>query len=256
MRSKDSLVSWVLVPCLCASTMVFSGPASAVGGKIDGVIHGPLFVITAEANGKTGSATVTPSDIPLTGEYIHNFSSPLQIVAGDGTLLGRVDRLTCYLNSDPVVSIGFAVTASNVATNFTISSAIISFGAVTNASATASGGTTLTDNDGNGATLIGGYLGGTKSFQPSTNLGPFSQLVRNLNAGGNMSDSASEAFGWSTIFGNTTSMASQFAFTLSANDQASGTGVFALVVPEPSGMIALASGVVGLAGLLVRRRII
>ncbi len=247
-----NIVSSLIVPALCA--VALATPSVAFAGS--GQISSTLFHVDAVSGSLTGSA-----DIPLvggpsaSGDYFWNLDAPITVKASDSTVLGVITGLSTYINTDPMVSMSFSVVSGGSATLWTLSSATVNFPAM-NASGISSAAMTITDSDGGAATTTGNYLAGVKSFQASTNLGTFSSLVGNLSAGANLSATGSENFplvGYSPIVGSVSSIQTAFSFTLSANDQASGTGVFA-VVPEPGGVLQMATCLTGFAGLLIRRR--
>ncbi len=250
-----SIVSGLLAPVLCAATFGVSSATYAGNASISS----SLLTIQATANSQSGIVSIPMSGSPdANGEYFWNSTSPIQVTAvnNPGVVLGTITSLSTYINTDPIVTIAFSVISGSAATSWSISSATLSFPALSNPGALASGAITITESDGNTATIKGGYAGGTKTFQPATNVGIFANLVSNTSAGANLSSTVSEAYpgvGYTPILGSVTAMQTTAAFELSANDQASGTGVFA-IVPEPSAILALATGLTGLAGLVVRRR--
>ena len=79
----------------------------------------------------------------------------------------------------------------------------------------------------------------------------FSQLVPGFTVGPLGSSASSQNSGLQTITGSVSSIQSFFDFTLSANDEASGTSNFA-VTPEPSSLVLLLGAAV--MGLLGARR--
>jgi len=161
-----------------------------------------------------------------------------------------INNLKVTLDSDPQVLFSFAVTAGNTNTTFTFSSDVVSFGAITNPSASASAAITLTDNNGDGASLMGKYAGNTSSYRADTNLGNYAYLVPNLTAGAFSTANGNGSLN-TPIAGNVTDMSTEFKFVVTRLDSASGTSNFT-IVPEPASIIGLAAGFVGL--LSMRRR--
>jgi hypothetical protein len=157
--------------------------------------------------------------------------------------------------ADPQVTLGFAVTAGASATNFTISSSIVNFDPLNVTDAYATAAISITDLNSNGASITGLYAGdkcyearynATSTFESGTLyaglVDPFTAPMQSSGIGdGDTSDG---------IAGPVYSIASQYKFTLSARDQASGTSTFE-VVPEPGAASLLA---VGVLSLLSRRR--
>lgn len=212
-------------------------------------------MITAQSGADSGSWQIT---LPTLGPDTWQLTSPVDIYSSTNPslVLGEIDGLSVFLDSDPTVSLNFAVIAGATTTTFTISSPVVSFGALSNPQAFATAAVTLTDNDGNGATFSGLYPG-TESYQALYNGASslFASLVPTFSVGPNDSNISSQRFpvtGTVTIPGSVTDIQSQFNFTLTANDEASGTSRFN-VVPEPSSLLLAALGGLGLMWRLRRR---
>jgi hypothetical protein len=214
--------------------------------------------------------------------WLAGYAGELSKSWGDPTLTDRskfialgdsgafLQSLTISLDGDPKVKVQFSVLAGLTNTAFTITPATStppSVGpvtlAATNPTATATASITVTDCDGNGAWAA-----------PDAQYGTFYRAIYNTNQtfaslidgaiGGPVGTinvlpddgKTGEGFkAWTTIPGSVTSMTAQFSFTLSANDTASGTSSFTVVpVPEPGSMLAMFTGIVGMAGFALRRR--
>lgn len=194
-------------------------------------------------------------NVPITGDSF-TWDSPdgwSQEVWGSGHLLGTITDLKVTLDGDPNASVFFGVMAGAAPTNFNISSALVGFGAIPGAIGSASGGVTVTDTSGNGATLVGNYAGNTLSYQAEYNNGiVFANLVGNAAAPGvtaTQSGSLSNVPIGPPVF----NIQSKFSFVLSPNDVGSGTGNFS-ITPEPSSICLAAVGAAGLAFFARRRR--
>ncbi len=203
---------------------------------------GIIGMVEVTATSETGSGTVDIG-VPLSGDW-HPLN-PTIIVDSGGHMLGTVNELTLGTDYDPAVSLGFFVTAGASTTTFTISSPVVSFGSLINQQGVATAGVTLTDGDSNGATSTG-LFAVNKAYEAVYNgSSVFADLISPVAAGIDSSQTTSDRFpavGTVGIGGAITSIQSQFSFTLSANDLASGTSTFR-IVPEPSSMIlALISG--------------
>ena len=163
-----------------------------------------------------------------------------------------VTDLTLTMNADPDVGIEFGVRANSSATTFTILSEVVTFGALVNPTAYASAAVTLTDKSPSGASITG--LFGGKTHQARYNgSSVFADLVSGFSIISGTQTNSEEygnAFSMITINDTLTSIESEFKFTLSGKDSASGTSNF-VVVPEPSSIIALVGG---LGSLLAFRR--
>ena len=179
-------------------------------------------------------------------------SGPVALSGSNG-VLGTITDLSYQSNADPYVNLRFAVEAGSTDTTFDITSAVVSFGALSNPWAYASAGVTLT-SDSDGATITGLLDGGSvyqAIFNGST---VYASLVNGFTIAADQSVTHSDrdpVSGNQTIAGSVTSIQSEFKFTLSALEQASGTSRFEVIVPEPATMSLLVLG--GLA-LLRRNR--
>jgi uncharacterized protein (TIGR03382 family) len=176
--------------------------------------------------------------------------------SSNGNTVATIRSVNATYVADPIVNLGFFVQAGSIDTTFTITSGILSFSPITSPVARATAGLTLTDGDANDtASLIGGFSGG-HAYQAyvnainSGNLGSvFAALLAFPGSGPlttlNTQTAASTAGFPSYLPVGTTafSMASQFSFTLSANDLASGTSSFVLI-PGPGAAALLGMGMV------------
>jgi len=212
---------------------------------------GNLVQVNVSSGALTGSWVL---DVPADSDpFDWYLSSPVDIYSTQqpGTLLATLEGLSLGLDGDPQVLLNFAVTAGAANTNFSITSAVVAFAPLVNPPSFATAGITVTDNNGNGGSATGAFAG-TKSYEAHYNgASIFSDLVSPVIALPNNTNTGSENFGSVPIPGAVTSIQSEFRFTLSARDSASGTSRFS-VVPEPSSM---ALGVLaGLALVALRRR--
>ena len=227
------------------------------------VVFGSLaFVLTSPVRGTTGypiTLTVQSGSNSVT----EVFDQP--VVTGDsvdvyasGNLIAKVNELESPSDSDPIANLYFDVQAESTDTTFTISSSVVNFSAITNPQAVASSSLTLTDDEGDGATLTGLEIGG-KAYRAIYN-GSVSWAYLNSNYSfADSFDSQTEndrnpASGFTVIPDTLSSIQSEYSFTLSANDEASGTSTFSVQpVPEPLTMIAVGMGIAGLGGYVRRR---
>ena len=164
-------------------------------------------------------------------------------VPGHG-VVAEIESLDLTLNGDPAIDLAFAVSSGNFPTTFTITSALLNFPAISNPIALASAGVTVTDGDplpGDGASVSlvaprnglykAEYNGGTT----------FAELLasKSLLSSGTMSASAST--GVQIIPASVDSIQTSFSFDLTADDSASGTSRFEVVIPEPvsAGMLVI-----------------
>ena len=246
------------------------------GGEVTGrtwrvlgfvVVIGALaFVLPNPAQGTTdypitltvqsGSNSVTEVfDQPVaTGDAVDVYAS--------GNLIAKINELDSTFDSDPVVTLHFSVEALSSDTTFTISSAVVSFSPTTGPLSVVSSSLTLTDADGDGAALTGLESGGN-AYRAIYNGGVSWACLNSSYSFTDSFDSQTEnirnpAGGFTVIPDTLSSIQSEYSFTLSANDEASGSSTFNVqpvggTVPEPLTMIAVSMGIAAL-GSYIRRR--
>lgn len=190
------------------------------------------------------------------GTYQWVLGAPVELRDDNGTLVGMLTQGSTTIIEDPVVSLSFSVTAGAVDTTFQITSALLSFPAMTGSEGRASGQIGATDLGGDGVTLTGQF-GGHMLTTRYNGLVPGGTTFADLFAGPLASAEAfgsvsileeSPATGFTPIPGTVTDISMQYFFTLSAGDTASGTATF-VVLPAPG-----AAAVLGLAGVAGTRR--
>lgn len=243
---------------------LIAGAAIACGATaFGGEIIGPVFSIEARtADGRVGTYQVDYNPTfynTQTGVYDWDSVGAVTVNDQFGNPLAEIGNVWTFMVVDPIISLGFLVTAGNADTMFTINSALLSFPAIAPAQVSASAQIGATDQNGNGVVVRGNYGGGTKSYIANYNgFVPggtnYATLVNNQAAGAfgtTVSNEGNPAGGgFNNVAGPITSMSASFSFTLSAGDSAGGTSVF-VVVPEPSSVLLLVFGAA--AGLLRRR---
>ncbi len=232
-----------------ALVLAMSGPLAAEMVAIQ---------IDAESGGEVASYTwVVPKALDANGHMDWSMLSPMTLSGPKGTI-ATVDQLTLGFDGDPGVSLQFSVAAGVSTTNFTITSAVVNFAAINNPAAYASAGITLTDVDSDGATLTGQLAGG-KSYEAIYNGGTaWADLVNGIVASPDTTVVSSErqpGAGRQLILAALTSIQSQFKFSVTPNDMASGTSRFDVqeAIPEPGTLFLLGTGIIGGLGYWRRR---
>ena len=171
--------------------------------------------------------------------------------------IGAIESLRVDVDQDPAVSVNFVTRAGAAATTFSFPNWLDT--TLYNAQAQASASITTTDRNGNG-TIMTGKFPGAKVYEarynsPATH---FAYLVDSGNSNPNLSYSDNEDTGTAFTPLNTTvtRMEAEYWFAVSARDNASGTSNFQMIgtVPEPSGLLVLAAGLVPMLGIFRRRR--
>lgn len=230
---------------------IFAAPAFAGGVSISNVV---FRIEASNANG-TGFYEATFDQgvyIPDPGIFIWS-GGPQQINDDSGRPIALLGQASTTIVEDPVIGMGFTVTAGLSDTTFTITSANVSFPAYNPALVSASGSLGVTDQNNNGATLTGQYGGGKAYLTQYNALIPggttFATLVDSFAAGAGGSNGNGENTGDIVINSAVFSMNSQIQFTLSAGDLANGTVNFT-VKPEPATAALFAAA----ALLAIRRR--
>jgi hypothetical protein len=227
------------------------------------VILGSLsFVLASEAQGTLTypvTFTVQSGSDTVTEVFDQPVQTTVEVLNASGNCIATIYQADSVFEPDPVVNLHFSVLAGSSDTTFTISSAVVSFPAITNPEAVASSSLTLNDIDGNGATLTGLESGGNV-YKAVYNGGVSWAYLNSSYSFTNPYDSQVESnrdptSGFSCPPDTITSIQSEYQFTLSANDQASGTSTFSVQpIPEPLTLVGVLTGLAGL-GRYVRNRI-
>lgn len=217
------------------------------------IINPVLTINVLDSGGAVkGSYSV---DVPASGLLVWTatFADPgKEIIDSLGNTLAIINGLEVELQGDPVVKVGFNVTAIGSDQTFEFISPVVSFAGLTNPAAYASAGVTVTGN-GNGATLTG-LLTGSLAYEARYNGGSvFAGLIAPTTAPIDDTATLNDRFpltGTVAIPGTVTNISSTFKFTLTADDDASGTSRFE-VTPEPATLALLGFGAIA---MIARRR--
>lgn len=216
-----------------------------------------VFTIKAIVGGQQGSFVVTTDDgtFDNDGNFTWTLSGSVDIQADNGAVLATLEHASVTILHDPVINMNFNVQATNQNTIFQVGSGLLSFPTINNPQGIASAAVTVTDVNGNGATLAPDgpslYSSRYNGDFPAGTL--FANLLgNNVSSGAFQSAHASDEFPGGGNYANIgtpiSSMSAAWTFSLSANDLASGTSTFA-VVPAPA-----SAALLGLAGLAASRR--
>ncbi len=241
--------------------MSIAAIAALTAGTACSQVSDPLITISASSSLGSGSVSFTSGDVgaitqPNGGIVFLLFSTPLNIVdQNNNNVIGSITQLSVVNNADStdtpfvqdaLTSIGFAAFAGDADTTFNLTASFINTGSVNDAALRATAGVTVTDNNANGATLVGGGAGGSffnAAYNGGTTFadlvsGPFSTAPAGSNSGTQDFPAAPGVF--SPIANPLTDIQAQFNFTLSANDSVSGTsGFFSVPTPASASLLAL-----------------
>lgn len=216
-----------------------------------------IFVLNAAVGGQSGSFTATVDDgyFDAEGNFYWDLDGVCEIYGENGDVLATLSAASVVIRHDPVINMDFNVQASSQNTIFTVNSGLLSFPQISAPVGAASAGVTVTDLNGNGATLTPDgnsiYTSHYNGEYPAGTL--FADLLGSqVSAGAFQTASASDEYpgggSYASIGEPVVDMSAAWTFTLSAYDVASGTSTF-VVVPAPAGV-----GLLGLAGLAAIRR--
>ena len=221
----------VLITILCCPVVV--------------VVGQPVFIAIELSGSGPGYATVV-TDIDWEDVYANPdetytwwMTEPLAIAEENNpqNILGVITGLSIAVKADPLLELGFAVTAGDSATSFSFSSQVLTIDpGLINAEAFAAASVTV----GLGDTLTGGYaLEAYRSLYNGSTI--FTDLVDTPVGwpGG------SEFVASQPIPGTVTSMQAKWQFILTAEGIASGSSNFEItgdVIPEPASILLLGLG--------------
>ena len=248
----------VALPVVLAALLWLPMHATAAWQPGDGA---KIVRVDASAGGKTGHLqwVFTPGP-PIDGEREWRLppGQESRAIRSGPDVLATVEDLLLQIQTDPAVSVAFAVSAGAADTTFSITTASLAFAPISTPLAFASAGVTVTDQNSNGATLAGLHDGDT-IYEARYNAGPavaFANLMTTVTAVADSTNSDSDrspATGRTAIGVAVNKIEAEFYFELTAGDSASGTSKFD-VIPEPAtaGLAVLAFG--GLVMLRRRRR--
>jgi hypothetical protein len=216
-----------------------------------------ILTITASTGRAEGTLEISQSDGQWDGDnFFWSVDHPLDICAPDGSVIGQFGPASVAFYADPQVYLGFSIQATDSATAFTLTSALLSFPTMPSALARADAAFTLQDFMGFGATLVGagpgggayltqynGYVPGGTTFGEGI---PFMQVLPPAIL--TTANYASDPLGQFLPIGSASDMSSQIAFTLSPFAFASGSANYEIIIPEPTALLLM------VAGLMVARR--
>jgi hypothetical protein len=216
-----------------------------------------VFTIHAYVDGQSGMFQVTQDDGTFDefGNFYWSQQGEIDILSDGGNVLATLSNASVTILADPVINLNFNVLAGNTDTVFSIHSGLLSFPEISDAIGTASAGVTVTDVNGNGASIAPDgssmYVSHYNGEFPAGTL--FAELLPDtLTAGAFQTSHASDEYpdggGFVDIGDPVVSMSAAWRFTVSAFDMASGTSTFT-VIPAPAGLAVL-----GIAGLAAARR--
>lgn len=217
---------------------------------------GELVVIEIDSIHGHGTVMFNPHIPPHARERVMQAMQRRSVKAqgNPGVEIAVIESLTISLDGDPLVSLTFKATAGGADTTFSITTAKVTFPALTNPVGEATATFLLTDNASSpGAASIQPVSPNTSLYRAEYNDGVlFQELVGGFGfIAPDATVSNSSSYGPEVIPANVTNIQGKLAFILSAEDTVEGTARFE-VVPEPATLTLLVLG--GLAALRRRRR--
>lgn len=249
------------VLAICCS-LCFCYPATAA------IISDVIFAIEAESGGSTASFEVPLTSGNINGDTLSwSLSQPQPLEDGKGNVIGVLETASVSYVADPIVNLNFLVSSGGGGT-FTVTSANLSFAGIPNAIGRASSAVTVTDFGG-GASITGNFpVDDTyRAFYNDPGMVPatgttFATLTPGISSSPFSSATSSEGYpdnagGFTSMdeiggtLGTVSSMSSQWKFSVSANDSASGTSTY-VIVPEPGSCLLCLCGI-AFVGFIRRR---
>lgn len=251
------VLSIAAIACMTATVASAALVPSTDGWTLTPVVNGSSVTFLlgidnmSEITSYDGTVTRSWGDPTLTD------STKFLTLGTDG---GILQALTVTVNGDPSVDLKFSCVAGSGGQDFTFYSNLLQFTTINPAHGTATAGITVTDITGDGAAATGAFDG--KMYRaycgPASGMMTFASLIGGpVTAPMYESRDRSETTDplWQPISGPVNQIQSQFSFHLTGGDSASGTSHFQVEpVPEPSSVLALLCGSIGLVGFIKRRR--
>ena len=250
---------------ICLATIALLGTALATPAAADFITGANVALISIRATdgGESAEANwLLPMGTLISGHK--EWKIPNKALASRGTNLGVIKLLEVAVDADPGISVNFSVeNTTNSPKTYEVTTIPLEFPAIVNPLAYATAAFTLTDSDGNGATLTG-LLPGGKAYEAIYNNGDpgivWTRLVGSFTADAYDSAISKErrpgvSPNREMIPATIHSIQAHYKFELSAHDQVSLTSRFDVIdVPEPSILALLGAGAFGLAVCVFRRR--
>lgn len=231
-------------------------PAVANAGAIN--ISDPALRVQASSSLGSAEFLVPVSSLQEfpagSGSYRFFQLTPIQMTdTNTGNLIATLTQGVIFLDPSPTparIGLNFTMVSGDATTQIVLRSALMDSLAATPATGEGSAGLTLTDLGQNGASLVGnGPTGGAylAQYNGLTPIGAtFLEGMNALGTSGTMVDSVSRPL--AAIPGQVDDMSAQFGFTMTGNDQVSGTSTYR-ITPEPASLALFA-----LAAAALRRR--
>lgn len=239
---------------ICA--LIAAAGTMTVATTASGDLIGDIFRISVDAgNGPASFAMTATAGFWDGNVYYWELPSPVELRDPSNTLVGTLTQAAVTYVSDPEVHINFTMQASNQNTNILVDSTLLAFNNINQPEGKASAALTITDVNGDGATLTPGNSGAYTSRYNGAAPGgtTFANLLNNpFNAGPISSETVSEEFpggnNFAPLGGPASDMSARFDFTLSPFDVVSGTSSY-IIAPAPG-----SAALLGLGGLVALRR--
>jgi len=239
-----------------AATLALAGLVSSASADVSDVA---FDVVVCKGGVCTGYFWVPSTDLtedPSTGVLSWHLQQDTDITDLEGDVAGTL-QVGSFVEIIPAgrgrattqVNLGFAVEAGDALTDFSFSSAMLSFPAIASAQGKADATFQLTDFGGDSGATLTGLFGGGGAYRAQYNGFPGTQFTQLMTApiavGEFESISVPDSFGFAPIGASVSSISSQIDFSLSAFDLASGLSTFE-VIPEPAAALLLVVGVMAL----------
>ncbi|NLG44724.1 MAG: hypothetical protein GX547_15895 [Phycisphaerae bacterium] len=217
---------------------------SFVAGSALADVSEVVLRITASSGRGTSVLEITADQGTWEGDnFFWSPNEDIPLMSGDqvvGTIVKDDSYIAIY--ADPQIAMGFSFQAGDTPTDVIVTSGVLSFPTIAEATARADAAFTVM---GSGVSLVGLHAGGGAYRAYYNDSVTFAEAIGPITAGPTefaVGDFAYPGGGAYLPIGSVSNMGAEIAFTLSANGFASGSSNFE-IVPEPAGLLLLALGV-------------
>jgi hypothetical protein len=226
---------------------------SIAAGTASAGISSAIVRIEATSSLGTGVVELISNSDFQNGVLTSGLTEAVDVLDEEGDIIATVTNLNILLIADPVVNMNFALFAGAADTTFKVTSTLLSFPTLTDATGRASASLSVTDSNGNGAIATGLYDGG-KAYRAFYNSPAdpgdgiiFDSLIDTpitiADPFGSDDGTEESGPGFSPIAEPVSNMSTEFNFRLTALDQFAATSTF-VVIPTPATLAIATAGFV------------
>jgi hypothetical protein len=207
----------------------------------------PVFfhIDATNASGTASFDVMTDTVSHNTGTGTYSWSTGPIVLANGNTPIATLTSAFVTIIGDPTIGMSFSVVAGSSDTTFNVTTGTLSYGALNPSTGVASAGMTVTESDGNTASITGAGAGGNSYSAFYNGSSIFTSLIPSVVTGVPFGSNTVSGITGPTAIGATTDMTVGYSFTVTANDQASSTSAYT-ITPEPASLALVAVGLLAL----------